>query len=41
MPTGSEFALSLLSASVLLVLTGAGAYSVDATLARRRPIAAA
>lgn len=34
LPDGSEFALSLLGSSVLLALTGAGAYSIDARLAR-------
>lgn len=35
LPNGSEFALSLLGSSVFLTLAGAGAYSVDAALARR------
>jgi putative oxidoreductase len=34
---GYEFALSLLGASLALALAGAGAYSVDGTLAKRRP----
>lgn len=34
LPNGSEFALSLLGSSVFLTLAGAGAYSVDARLAR-------
>ena len=36
MPTGIEFTLSLLGSTVFLALAGAGAYSVDAALARRR-----
>ena len=36
MPTGVEFTLSLLGSAVLLALTGAGEYSLDAVLARRR-----
>jgi putative oxidoreductase len=36
MPTGIEFTLSLLGSALLLALTGAGAYSLDAVLARRR-----
>ncbi len=41
LPNGSEFALTLLASSVLLALTGAGAYSLDALLdTRRRPAAA-
>jgi putative oxidoreductase len=35
LPNGYEFALSLLGASTLLALTGAGTYSVDALIARR------
>lgn len=35
LPDGSEFALSLLGSSALLALTGAGAFSVDAWIARR------
>ena len=35
-PTGFEFPLSLLGSSIALALTGAGEYSVDAALARRR-----
>jgi len=34
LPAGSEFALSLLGGSIALVLTGAGAYSIDALLGR-------
>ncbi|MEO7963131.1 MAG: DoxX family protein [Gemmatimonadaceae bacterium] len=34
-PTGVEFPLSLFSAAVSLVLTGAGSWSVDALFARR------
>ncbi len=36
MPTGVEFTLSLFGSALLLALTGAGAYSLDAVLARRR-----
>ena len=36
MPTGIEFTLSLLASATVLALTGAGAYSLDAVLARRR-----
>jgi putative oxidoreductase len=35
LPSGVEFALSLLGASVALALTGAGAFSLDALLAAR------
>ena len=35
LPNGYEFALSLLGSSGLLALTGAGAYSADALIARR------
>jgi putative oxidoreductase len=35
LPNGYEFTLSLLAATTLLTLTGAGAYSVDALIARR------
>ena len=34
-PGGIEFPLALLASSVALVLTGAGAYSVDAAIAKR------
>lgn len=37
MPNGYEFALSLLGGSAALVLAGAGRYSVDGSLAGRRP----
>jgi putative oxidoreductase len=40
LPNGSEFALALLGASVLLMLTGAGAWSADALVARRSGSAA-
>lgn len=36
MPAGYEFAFSLLGASLALMLAGAGAYSVDGSVARRR-----
>ena len=35
LPNGSEFALALLGSSALLMLTGAGDYSIDALIARR------
>lgn len=35
LPDGLEFVLSLFASSVLLALTGAGAFSVDACIARR------
>jgi putative oxidoreductase len=35
LPNGYEFVLALLGPSVFLVVTGAGAYSVDARIARR------
>ena len=35
-PTGVEFPLSLLGSSIALALAGAGEWSVDAALARRR-----
>ena len=38
LPTGSEFALSLLSSSAALTLTGAGSFSVDALFGRRSPV---
>ncbi len=40
LPNGFEFALSLLGSSVLLALTGAGAFSLDALLVARRARAA-
>ena len=36
MPTGFEYALTLLGASLALMFTGAGAYSLDAVIAGRR-----
>jgi putative oxidoreductase len=36
MPQGYEFALALFGASVALALAGAGEYSVDSVIARRR-----
>lgn len=36
MPNGYEFALSLLAASTLLALVGAGRYSLDAVIGRQR-----
>lgn len=36
LPAGSEFALSLLAATAILALTGAGAFSLDALIANRR-----
>ena len=35
-PAGIEFPLSLLGSTILLALAGAGAYSLDALIARRR-----
>lgn len=37
LPQGYEFALALLGACLALMLAGAGRYSVDALLPRRRP----
>ena len=34
-PTGVEFPLSLLASAIALVLTGAGAFSIDALIAKR------
>lgn len=39
LPTGIEYALTLLSASVALILMGAGRFSLDALLARRGALA--
>ncbi len=39
-PTGIEFPLVLLAATVALAMTGAGAWSLDALLANRRAAAA-
>ena len=39
MPNGYEFALSLLAASTFLALVGAGGYSLDAMIGRRRTVA--
>jgi putative oxidoreductase len=36
MPTGIEFTLALLGSTLLLTLAGAGTYSLDALIARRR-----
>jgi putative oxidoreductase len=36
LPDGYEFVLTLMAASATLVLTGAGAYSLDALISRRR-----
>ena len=41
LPSGAEFALSLLGPSVFLALTGAGAFSLDALLAGRGAATAA
>lgn len=37
LPEGYEFALALLGACLALMLAGAGRYSVDGSLARRKP----
>jgi len=37
LPNGYEFALTLMAASLALMLTGAGAYSVDGRLGKRGP----
>jgi putative oxidoreductase len=34
-PNGYEFTLSLLASTLVLTLTGAGAYSIDALIGRR------
>ena len=34
-PTGVEFPLALLASAIALVITGAGAYSIDAAIAKR------
>ena len=39
LPNGVEFALSLFGIATALVMMGAGAYSVDAKLAARTPVA--
>lgn len=39
LPDGVEFVLTLLAATVMLTLAGAGAWSLDAVRARRRPTA--
>lgn len=39
LPNGVEFVLSLFGIAIALVLTGAGAYSLDAKLAARTPAA--
>ena len=36
LPNGYEFSFALMGAAIALALTGAGAYSLDALLARRR-----
>jgi putative oxidoreductase len=38
-PNGVEFPLSLFGSTIVLLLTGAGAWSVDALLGRKAPIA--
>ena len=38
MPTGYEFALTLLVASIGLVIAGSGAFSVDSVIANRRTL---
>jgi len=38
LPTGYEFALALLGATITLALTGAGSYSIDGIIARRRNV---
>ena len=37
LPNGYEFVLMLAASATTLVITGAGRYSIDAVLARRRP----
>ena len=39
-PNGIEFPLALLGAATTLVVTGAGRYSLDGLVVRRRPVAA-
>jgi putative oxidoreductase len=39
LPNGIEFVLALLGSSLLLALTGAGEYSLDQAIARRRAAA--
>lgn len=39
LPNGVEFVLALFGASVLLALTGAGTWSIDGVIARRRGLA--
>lgn len=41
LPNGYEFVLALLGASALMVFTGAGAFSIDALIERRRGAATA
>lgn len=41
LPSGSEFALSLLASTAILTLTGAGAFSLDSLVAGRRSAARA
>ena len=38
-PGGIEFPLSLLGAAILLVITGAGSYSIDAVIGRKKGVA--
>jgi putative oxidoreductase len=41
LPNGYEFALTLLGVSIAIVLMGAGEYSVDGAIAKRRTVATA